>query len=81
MDTSEPPHQSRERTSFHHAVREIYWFSIAVVTTFLSIYAIRLIATPVELGWRSVTCSPIQNKFRFVLKKGDLFNHARCLYL
>jgi predicted MFS family arabinose efflux permease len=42
-----------ERTNFNHLVLEAVWFGIAAVTIrqFLAIYAIRLGATPLELGW------------------------------
>ena len=42
-----------ERANFKHLVMETVWFGIAAVTTsqFLSIYAIRLGATPRQLGW------------------------------
>ncbi len=42
-----------ERANFNHLVMETTWFGIAAVTTsqFLSIYAIRLGATPLQLGW------------------------------
>src|SRR5690606_1712090 len=42
----------RERNNFNHLVMESIWFGIAVVTTsqFLSVFAIRLGATPLQLG-------------------------------
>lgn len=44
-----------ERGNFHHLVREIAWFGLALPATarFLSIYAIRVDATTSELGWIS----------------------------
>src|SRR5688500_16945841 len=41
-----------ERTNFHHLVRDMTWFGLAVAATrrFLSVYALRLGATPMELG-------------------------------
>lgn len=42
-----------ERANFHHLVMEVAWFGLALAATsrFLSVFAIRLGATPVELGW------------------------------
>lgn len=44
---------SVERANFNHLVMDIAWFGLALAATsrFLSVYAIRLGATPVELGW------------------------------
>ncbi len=41
-----------ERANFNHLVRDMAWFGLALAATsrFLSIYAIRLGATPLELG-------------------------------
>ncbi|MBC7812176.1 MAG: MFS transporter [Burkholderiales bacterium] len=46
---------SSEQGNFHHLVREIAWFGLALPATarFLSVYAIRLDATTSELGWIS----------------------------
>lgn len=42
-----------ERANFHHLVLEVTWFGLALAATsrFLSVFAIRLGATPSELGW------------------------------
>ncbi|GAB4324390.1 MAG: MFS transporter [Phototrophicales bacterium] len=42
-----------ERRNFYHLVLDITWFGVALVTTtrFLSVYAIRLNASPITLGW------------------------------
>lgn len=42
-----------ERTNYYKLVVEVAWFGLAVAATsrFLSVYAIRLGATPVDLGW------------------------------
>jgi MFS family permease len=42
-----------ERANFHHLVLEVTWFGLALAATsrFLSVFAIRLGATPAELGW------------------------------
>lgn len=44
-----------EQSNFHHFVLDIAWFGLALAATtrFLSVYAIRLGATPVDLGWIS----------------------------
>lgn len=44
-----------EQTNFRHLVMDIAWFGLAVAATsrFLSVYAIRLGATPADLGWIS----------------------------
>jgi predicted MFS family arabinose efflux permease len=44
-----------EQANFNHLVLETIWFGTAAATTnqFLSIYAIRLGATPLQLGWLS----------------------------
>ncbi len=47
-------HSSKiERANFHHLVLEVAWFGLALAATsrFLSVFAIRLGATPGELGW------------------------------
>lgn len=43
------------RANFHHLVGDIAWFGLALAATsrFLSVYAIHLGATPVDLGWIS----------------------------
>lgn len=45
--------QQIERRNFHHLVLEVTWFglSLAATSRFLSVFAIRLGATPAELGW------------------------------
>ena len=45
--------QDTERANFHHLVMEVTLFGLALAATsrFLSVFAIRLGATPVELGW------------------------------
>ncbi len=45
-----PPSQQR---NFQHLVLEVTWFGLALASTsrFLSVFAIRLGATPVQLGW------------------------------
>ncbi len=42
-----------ERANFHHLVLEVTWYGLALAATsrFLSVFAIRLGATPSELGW------------------------------
>jgi MFS family permease len=42
-----------EQANFHHLVMDIAWFGLALpaIVRFLSVYAIRLGATPIELGW------------------------------
>jgi MFS family permease len=42
-----------ERANFHHLVLEVAWFGLALAATsrFLAVFAIRLGATPAELGW------------------------------
>lgn len=42
-----------ERQNFYHLVLDITWFGVALATTtrFLSVYAIRLDASPMTLGW------------------------------
>jgi MFS family permease len=44
-----------EQSNFHHFVLDIAWFGLALAATtrFLSVYAIRLGATPIDLGWIS----------------------------
>lgn len=44
-----------EKANFNHLVGDIAWFGLAMAATtrFLSVYAIRLGATPVDLGWIS----------------------------
>ena len=44
---------STERANYYKLVAEVAWFGLAIASTsrFLSVYAIRLGATPVELGW------------------------------
>lgn len=46
---------STGRANFNHLLGDIAWFGLALAATsrFLSVYAIRLGATPVELGWIS----------------------------
>lgn len=46
-------YQSIEDRNFAHLVWDIVWFGVAwvTVTRFLSVYAIRVGATPTELGW------------------------------
>ena len=45
-----PPSQQR---NFQHLVLEVTWFGLALASTsrFLSVFAIRLGATPAQLGW------------------------------
>lgn len=47
--------QALERANIRHLVLDIAWFGLALPSTtrFMSIYAIRLGATPLELGWLS----------------------------
>ncbi len=42
-----------ERANYNHLVMDIVWFGLALAATsrFLSVYAIRLGATPADLGW------------------------------
>jgi MFS family permease len=42
-----------ERSNYNHLVMDVAWFGLALAATsrFLSIYAIRLGATPIDLGW------------------------------
>jgi MFS family permease len=42
-----------ERANFRHLVLEVTWYGLALAATsrFLSVYAIRLGATPADLGW------------------------------
>jgi MFS family permease len=42
-----------ERANYHHLVMEVSWFGLALAATsrFLSVFAIRLGATPAEIGW------------------------------
>ena len=42
-----------ERANFRHLVLEVTWFGLALAATsrFLSVYAIRMGATPADLGW------------------------------
>lgn len=44
-----------EKANFNHLVGDIAWFGLAMAATsrFLSVYAIRLGATPADLGWIS----------------------------
>ncbi|MEP7293423.1 MAG: MFS transporter [Chloroflexota bacterium] len=44
-----------EKANFNHLVGDIAWFGLAMAATtrFLSVYAIRLGATPIDLGWIS----------------------------
>ena len=44
-----------DQTNYHHFVMDIAWFGLALAATsrFLSVYAIRLGASPVDLGWIS----------------------------
>lgn len=41
-----------ERSNYHHLVQDIAWYGLALAATsrFMSVYAIRLGATPIELG-------------------------------
>lgn len=41
-----------ERSNYHHLVQDVWWYGLAFAATsrFLSVYAIRLGATPMELG-------------------------------
>lgn len=45
--------RSQEQTNFSHLVFDIAWFGLALAATtrFLSIYAMRLGASPTDLGW------------------------------
>ncbi len=47
--------KTSEQANFHHFVMDIAWFGLAAAATsrFLSVYAIRLGATPADLGWIS----------------------------
>lgn len=47
--------EQTEHANFTHLVYDIAWFGLALAATsrFLSVYAIRLGATPVDLGWIS----------------------------
>lgn len=42
-----------ERANYHHLIMEVSWFGLALAATsrFLSVFAIRLGATPAEIGW------------------------------
>lgn len=53
--------KSSEKANFNHLVGDIAWFGLAMAATsrFLSVYAIRLGATPVDLGWISALPSLI----------------------
>ncbi len=53
MNTSTALTPSTERANYYKLVVEVAWFGLAIASTsrFLSVYAIRLGATPVELGW------------------------------
>lgn len=46
---------STEEKNFHHLVMDIFWFGMALpaTTRFVSVYAIRVGASPQELGWLS----------------------------
>jgi len=46
-------HAQTERRNYAHLVYDIAWFGLALAATsrFLSVYAIRLGATPIDLGW------------------------------
>lgn len=45
--------QPIETRNFHHLVMDIFWFGLAMpaTTRFLTVYAIRVGATPQEIGW------------------------------
>lgn len=45
--------QHIEKANFHHLIMDIAWFGLALAATsrFLQFYAIRLGASPMELGW------------------------------
>jgi MFS family permease len=47
--------KASEKANFNHLIGDIAWFGLAMAATsrFLSVYAIRLGATPVDLGWIS----------------------------
>ena len=47
--------QTVEQENFHHLVMDIFWFGMALpaTTRFVAVYAIRVGATPQELGWLS----------------------------
>src|SRR5690606_9120999 len=47
--------KSSEKANFSHLVGDIAWFGLAMAATsrFLSVYAIRLGATSIDLGWIS----------------------------
>ncbi len=47
--------KTSEQANFHHFVMDIAWFGLAAAATsrFLSVYAIRLGATPADFGWIS----------------------------
>jgi MFS family permease len=53
LNTDIAPSPQQERANYHKLVVEVAWFGLAVASTsrFLSVYAIRLGATPAELGW------------------------------
>jgi MFS family permease len=53
VNLSSPRSTSVEDHNFYHLVVEVAWFGIAWVTVarFLSVYAIRIGATPTEQGW------------------------------
>ncbi len=42
-----------ERANFHHFIMDIAWFGVALAASsrFMQIYAIRMGATPMEIGW------------------------------
>ncbi len=44
-----------EEKNFHHLVMDIFWFGMALpaTTRFIAVYAIRVGASPLELGWLS----------------------------
>lgn len=49
---AQPPVEISQRANFRHLVGDITWFGLALAATsrFLSVYAIRLGASPIELG-------------------------------
>lgn len=53
VTTSYTPDSGSEQANFHHLVVDIVWFGLALAATsrFLSLYAIRLGASPDQLNW------------------------------
>jgi len=53
MSTVKDMTASVERANYNHLVMDVAWFGLAMAATsrFLSVYAIRLGATPMDLGW------------------------------